>query len=134
MKKRVVNALPMVFTATAAAVFLAPIILVFCNSLMSSAEVNALYSMTEGFTELRLIPKMTTIEQYYRVMIENPAYLVVFWNSMKMVVPIVAGQVVLASVAAYALSCFRFRGRDIVFSSMSLSCSCRPRPRSFPIS
>lgn len=115
MKKKLIRALPAVFVATAAIVFISPIVLILCNSLMSSAEVSGLYSITEGYAKLRLIPKMTTIEQHYRVMIENPAYLIVFWNSIKIAVPIVTGQVFFASLAAYALSCFEFKGRNVVF-------------------
>jgi len=115
MKKRLTNIIPTVITAISALLFLAPIVLILCNSLMSTGEVNDIYSITEGYSPLRLIPKITTIQQYYRIMIENPEYLVVFWNSMKIVVPIVTGQVIFASVAAYALSCFRFKGRNIIF-------------------
>jgi len=114
-KKRLIKGLTTVFTVTAAMVFLSPIVIIIFNSLMSTTEVSGLYSITEGYARLRLIPKMTTIEQYYRIMIENPAYLIVFGNSMKITVPIVAGQVFFASLAAYALSCFEFKGKNVVF-------------------
>jgi len=115
MKRKIIKALPAVFVAAAAIVFLLPIALVITNSLMSSNEVNSLYAANEGFASLRLIPNTVTLEQHYRIMIENPEYLVVFLNSMKIAVSIVGGQVIMASFAAYALSCFRFRGRDTVF-------------------
>jgi len=114
-KKKVVNTLCTVLTGTAAMIFLLPILLVLCNSLMSSSEVNDLYAVTEGYAEFRMIPKITTIEQYYRALIENPGYLIVFWNSVRITVPIVIGQVFFASLAAYALSCFRFKGRNVIF-------------------
>ncbi|MGI6576905.1 MAG: carbohydrate ABC transporter permease [Eubacteriales bacterium] len=115
MIKKVIRALPTVFAVVTSGFFLLPIILVVFNSLMSSGEVNSLYAASNDYAVLRFIPKMTTIEQYYRVMIEDPAYLIVFWNSMRMVVPIVAGQVFFASLAAYALSCFEFKGREVIF-------------------
>ena len=98
------------------------------NSLMSPSEIVGLYA-SEGFSGLRLVPRMTTIEQYYRVMIEEPEYLAVFWNSVRIVVPLVLGQVFFASLAAYALSCFRFKGRNLIFSSMLPLCSCPRRRR-----
>lgn len=115
MKRRIVHALPIVFVVSVALMFLFPIAIVITNSLMSANEVNSLYVINEGYASLRFIPKRVTIDQHYRIMIENPAYLIVFWNSMKIVVPIVAGQVIIASFAAYSLSCFRFKGRDVVF-------------------
>lgn len=114
MKARIIKALPTIFVAVFAIAFLFPIVLILITSLMSSREVSGLYG-GEGYSVLRLIPKMVTIEQYYTVLLEDPAYLTVFLNSVRIVLPTVAGQVFFATLAAYALSCFEFRGRDVIF-------------------
>jgi len=100
-----------------------PIILTFTNSLMTEREIGFNYdligSMTntagEGkaaFVNLKLIPDWLSLEQYAQVLVWNPKFLQMFWNSVSLVLPIIAGQTAVASLAAYAFAKLRFRGRD----------------------
>lgn len=104
----------------------APIVLTLANSLMSEREIAENYELLGGmadaagkgagaFITLKLIPDWVTFEQYAKVLIETPLFLRLFWNSAGMVVPIVAGQTIVASLAAYAFAKLRFRGRDRLF-------------------
>jgi multiple sugar transport system permease protein len=63
----------------------------------------------------KFIPQIVVIEQYYDIMIKNNSYLFYFWNSVKIVVPIIIGQLITASTAAYAFSSFKFRFREQLF-------------------
>jgi multiple sugar transport system permease protein len=49
------------------------------------------------------------------VLIATPQFLHMFWNSVKMVVPIIIGQVAVASLAAFAFAKLRFPGREPIF-------------------
>ncbi|MFD1269405.1 carbohydrate ABC transporter permease [Paenibacillus motobuensis] len=109
-----------------AIILLFPIVITFTNSLMTEKEIHINYGpigqMNEvipgranPFVNLKLLPDKVSFEQYGKVLIDNPKYLMMFWNSVFLVVPIIAGQTIVAALAAYALSKLKFRGRDPLF-------------------
>ncbi|MEC0268286.1 carbohydrate ABC transporter permease [Paenibacillus anseongense] len=104
-----------------AIVLLFPIVITFTNSLMTAQEISINYSpigqmnKAARFVNIKLLPDQVTLEQYVKVLVGSPRYLEMFWNSVFMVVPIIAGQTLVASLAAYAFSKLRFRGREPLF-------------------
>ncbi|GIP47707.1 sugar ABC transporter permease [Paenibacillus sp. J53TS2] len=115
-----------------AAMLLFPIIITFTNSLMSEQELVIDYGnigkLTEAtstgadtFVNLKWVPDQITLEQYGQLLVHTPNYLLMFWHSVGLVLPIIAGQTAVAAMAAYALSKLRFRGRDAVFLVYLLS-------------
>jgi multiple sugar transport system permease protein len=108
--------------------FLLPIIVTMTNSFMSEDEIFDAYKAVnsnvymggddikaDDFSIFKFIPQIVVIEQYYDIMIKNNNYLFYFWNSVKIVVPIILGQLLIASMAAYGFSKFKFRFRDQLF-------------------
>ncbi|MBW7458567.1 carbohydrate ABC transporter permease [Paenibacillus sepulcri] len=104
----------------------APILLTFTNSLMTEQEIGRNYDLIgkmldaaaggkDLFVNLKILPDWLSFEQYSQVLIQNPKFMKMFWNSAGMVVPIIAGQTVIASLAAYAFAKLRFKGRDKLF-------------------
>ncbi|WP_195574116.1 carbohydrate ABC transporter permease [Paenibacillus sp. 1001270B_150601_E10] len=103
-----------------AALVLTPVLLAIINSLMTEQEIVANYGSlgktdTNIFVNLKLIPDWVSFEQYYRVLIATPVFLRMFWNSAGLVVPIIVGQVIAATLASFALARLRFPGRDALF-------------------
>ena len=108
-----------------AVVFLLPTVLTVTNSFMSETEIAANYGVVfaparEGAymseqINLKLIPDMVTFQQYNTVLIQTPEYLERFWISLGLVVPIVVVQIAVAALAAYALTRFRSRPKELVF-------------------
>ncbi|BBH19168.1 sugar ABC transporter permease [Paenibacillus baekrokdamisoli] len=103
-----------------------PIVVTFTNSLMTEGEIDHNYSLIgkmvniaggekDGFINLKLLPDWLSFHQYAEVLIHKPMFLQMFWNSVLMVTPIIAGQVLVASLAAYAFAKLRFKGRDKLF-------------------
>lgn len=114
------------FMAVIAVLLLFPIVITFTNSLMTEKEIEINYGpigqmneVIEGredpFVNLKLLPDQVSLDQYTKVLLDNPKYLTMFWNSVFMVVPIIAGQTLVAALAAYAFSKLKFRGRDPLF-------------------
>ncbi|MNO29133.1 L-arabinose transport system permease protein AraQ [compost metagenome] len=112
--------------AIIAVLLLFPIVITFTNSLMTEKEIEINYGpigqmneVIEGredpFVNLKLLPDQVSLDQYTKVLLDNPKYLTMFWNSVFMVVPIIAGQTLVAAFAAYAFSKLKFRGRDPLF-------------------
>ena len=110
-----------------AVVFLIPIIFTVCNSFMTEQEISANYGMVFDTDEnggksyisevvnLKFIPDEVTFEQYKTVLFKSPDYLLKFWNSMILVVPITVFQLVVALFAAYGFTRYRGRIREIIF-------------------
>lgn len=53
--------------------------------------------------------------QYFRLLFDSPAYLNLFWNSVGLAVPMVAGQLAVSALAAYAFTVLRFKGKEVLF-------------------
>ncbi|MGG4092414.1 carbohydrate ABC transporter permease [Paenibacillus lautus] len=109
-----------------AVVMLVPILLTFTNSLMTEQEIGRNYDLLgqmidvakggkDAFVNLKIIPDWLSFGQYAEVLVLTTKFLRMFWNSVALVVPIVAGQAVVASLAAYAFAKLRFIGRDKLF-------------------
>ncbi|GIP19981.1 sugar ABC transporter permease [Paenibacillus sp. J22TS3] len=109
-----------------AILLLFPIGITFINSLTTKQEIELNYGpigkinetvvgREMPFVNLKLMPDMVSLEQYGEVLVNSPKFLMMFWNSVFLVLPIIAGQVFVASLAAYALSKLNFRGRDALF-------------------
>lgn len=110
-----------------AVLFLMPIILTITNSFMSASEISANYGQVFATTDtggkvyisekvnLKFIPDMVSFSQYITVLLKSPEYLFKFWNSVILVVPIVAFQLLVAMGAAYGFTRYRGRIKEIIF-------------------
>ena len=77
--------------------------------------VPILFTLVNSFstgTAYGLLPQQWSLAGWYEVLIRRPHYLVKFWNSLILSVAIAAGQALVASLAGYAFSKFRFPGRE----------------------
>ncbi|GAA3405594.1 carbohydrate ABC transporter permease [Paenibacillus hodogayensis] len=108
--------------------FVFPIVLTLTNSLMTEGEISAhFYAISKhgekgndprisgSYVNVKWIPDKVTLSQYYGVLVKKQQFLLMFWNSVRVVVPIIAGQVVIASLAGYAFTQLRFRLREPLF-------------------
>lgn len=112
-----------------AAIFLTPIVLTITNSFMSQTEISANYGAVFARTEkgskvfissivnLKFIPDMVSFQQYVTVLLKSPEYLIKFWNSVILVVPIVIFQLTVALFAAYGFTRAKGKLKEIVFFS-----------------
>lgn len=128
IKKIILTLVALIFAVS----FLLPTILTIANSFMSSTEINTNYGVifnqykessygernTDYVAEkvnLKFIPDMVELSQYSTVLLKSPEYLLKFWNSVILVVPIVVFQIFIALGAAYSFMRFRGRIREIIF-------------------
>ena len=108
--------------------FLMPTVLTITNSFMTQSEISANYgkvfanvSGSDGKTyiadsvNLKFIPDKVTLHQYIAVLIRSPDYLLKFWNSVILVVPIVLLQLGVASITAYGFTRWRGKVRSFLF-------------------
>ena len=117
-----------VLAAFFALTFLMPTMLTISNSFMTQSEISANYgkvfanvSGSDGKTyiaetvNLKFIPDKVTFSQYVSVLFRSPDYLLKFWNSVILVVPIVLLQLVIASITAYGFTRWRGKVRSFLF-------------------
>ena len=97
-------------------IFLTPIILTITNSFMSQTEISAKVFISEK-VNLHFIPDIVSFSQYITVLFKSPDYLIKFWNSVILVVPIVIFQLTVALFAAYGFTRAKGKLKEIVFFS-----------------
>ena len=103
-----------------AIIMLVPVAVTILYSFCSPDEINA-FMKTRGnydtavWMELKLSPKVFSLSQYYEILVLDMSILRMFVNSAVYAVLILLGQAVVIPMMAYALSRFRFRGREAIF-------------------
>lgn len=131
-RQMVLKVLMTLFALSMALVFLAPIVLTITNSFMEESEIMANYGVIFGTgksnesgsavttyilqaVNLKFIPDMVSFSQYWTVLFNSPSYLLKFWNSVFLTVPVVMFQIVLAALASYGFSRYRGKKRELLF-------------------
>lgn len=71
---------------------------------------------TQGMAKWPLLVSWPTLQPLVELLLDTPQFFVMFWNSFKLVLPAVVGQLIVGAPAAWALSRFRFRGRGLLFT------------------
>ncbi len=104
---------------------LLPMVQTFLYSFSSIADMKD-YMGTRGnyddtvWMESNLSPRMFSIDQYYHILITDNTVLRLFLNSVGYAVLILLGQFLVIPPLAFALSKFRFPGRDALFFGIIL--------------
>lgn len=118
MKKRakIINTVVFVLALISAVIFLMPTVLTITNSLMSQTEIAANYGVVfeniSGSSKtfisekvnLKFIPDIVTFQQFKTAFITSPTYLLKFWNSVILTLPIMFGQLIVAAGASYTFA------------------------------
>lgn len=126
IRKGIFNTVAVILLGVVAIAFLMPIVLTISNSFMSQTEISANYgkifsSVTGGKTyiaekiNLKLLPDIVSFSQYSTALIKSPQYLLKFWNSVILVVPIMVFQIIVALGASYCFARFNTKFRAITF-------------------
>ena len=115
--------LAVVFSLT----FLMPTVLTVTNSFMTQSEISANYgevfqnaagtgdTYISDTVNLKFIPDKVSFSQYITTLLTSPDYLMKFWNSVLLVIPIVILQVGTAAITAYGFTRWRGKVRSFLF-------------------
>lgn len=97
-----------------------PVILLITGSVMDQYELrhylSPVFLQGEDFISWKFVPDYPTFQNYGRLLFQTPQFFVLFWNSMKLVVFILAGQLLIGVPAAWAFAVYRVRGSRALFS------------------
>ena len=106
--------------------FLLPLIVTLTNSFMAEAEIALNYTsglttfdlvdgITEKFQQIRLIPEQVGFWQYAEVLINQPSFLVLLTNSIKITLPVVLGSLMVSLLTAYGFTIWEWKHKEIIF-------------------
>lgn len=111
-KRRLLRVIPGLLTA----LLLLPLGLTLLYSFCSPAEIKAFMGTRnrydQGWMEIKLFPARFSLMQYWQVLITDISILRYYFNAVAYVSAILPGQALVIPMLAYALSRFRFPGRD----------------------
>ena len=112
--------LTFVLLCVIAAVMLIPIVFTFLYSFFPKSEISDYLNQRSSYDTSKWLPVLfspsqVSLRQYYKILIEDMTILRYFVNSAMYTAAILFGQALLIPAMAYALSRFRFRGRDALF-------------------
>ena len=116
MKKR---HLLMIFLLTVAAVLiLLPVIITFLYSFFAPDEIRSFMETRsqygEQMMEIKLSPHKVSLEQYWHILIEDTSVLRYYFNSIVYTLTILVCQAIIVPAMAYALSRYKYPGRDLL--------------------
>lgn len=110
--------LPLLFMM--AAVCVAPVGFLLAGSLMDQQELGvylgAVMGSREGYASWRMLPLFPTLRNFVEVLLDLPAFFVMFWNTVKLTVGTLAGQLLFAVPAAWGLARFRFPMKHTIYT------------------
>lgn len=97
-----------------------PVLVLLSGALMDSYELRRYLStvFTQGntFIDWKLIPDYPSFENYKKLLFETPQFFILFWNSMKLVVCILIGQLLMAVPAAWGFAVYQIKGSRVLFA------------------
>lgn len=106
--------------------FLMPLIITFSNSLMAEREILQNYAvkpdafdLADGilvrFKQFKLIPERATLKQYYEVLLGQPSFMILLFNSVKIVVPVTLGCLIVSVMTAFGFTVWQWRYKEVLF-------------------
>ena len=116
MKKR--HLLKIFLLTVAAVLILLPVIITFLYSFFAPDEIRSFMETRsqygEQMMEIKLSPHKVSLEQYWHILIEDTSVLRYYFNSIVYTLTILICQAIIVPAMAYALSRYKYPGRDLL--------------------
>ncbi|MGL5085799.1 MAG: carbohydrate ABC transporter permease, partial [Clostridium sp.] len=97
-----------------------PIILIISGSFMGLDELmlhlGPVLSNIDGYAVWSWFPQYPTLKSIVQLLLDTPEFFVMYWNSIKIVIFILGGQVLFAMPAAWAFAQYKFPYKKILFT------------------
>ena len=116
MKKKIIN-----FSLIILSLLICfPIIMLLTNSFMGKEELKEflvpILSGGEEYISLKLFPKFPTFKNYVKLLLDTPEFFVMYWNSVKIVLFVLLGQLLVGVPAAWGLAQYNFPLKKLLFT------------------
>lgn len=111
---------PLLLPAVLSVFIWLPLLFLVSGSFMAQGELtqklSPIVQSTSGLASWSLLPYSPTLRSYVELLLDSPEFFVMFWNSVKLVLLILGGQLLFGVPAAWGFAQFRFRGRSLLFT------------------
>jgi multiple sugar transport system permease protein len=115
------------FLIVLSAIFLFPLIATIAGSFMTETAITAEYTsristfdlargITEKYKPIPLIPNPVSLDQYAEVLINQPSFLILLFNSIKITLPVTLGCLAISLLSAYGFCLWQWRHKEAVFA------------------
>ncbi|HYE67219.1 MAG TPA: carbohydrate ABC transporter permease [Anaerovoracaceae bacterium] len=126
MSRRAENNMILAVLTSLGVLFLIPLIVTFTNSFMPANDIASHYTtqlsifdvlngVKEKFIQIPLIPSQISVSQYADVLINQPSFLILLTNSLKITMPVVLGNLIVSMLAAYGFTIWKWKHKEKVF-------------------
>lgn len=109
-----------VFLSIFACISVLPVLFLLIGSFMGNMEIRELLfpilGEAEGFASWKLMPRYPTIRSYVELLLDTPGFFVMFWNSVKITVGVLAGHLLVGVPAAWGFARYTFPGKKLLFT------------------
>ena len=121
------NSIPIViFLAILGSIVLFPLLVTIAGSFMTEQAIGINYTskvtsfdladgVTERFKRILLIPNPVSLSQYAGVLINQPSFLVLLFNSLKITLPVTAGALASGILTAYGFTLWKWKYKEQLF-------------------
>lgn len=97
-----------------------PVAVLFSGSLMDTYELSGYLStiFMDGteFISWRLMPEYPSFANYGKILFTTPQFFILFWNSIKLVLLILVGQLLVGIPAAWGFAVYQVKGSRVLFA------------------
>ena len=119
MKHKIFKKILLLLLLVLAVIICFPVVFLIVGSLMGTDELNhylgAVLGNADGFASWALLPTYPTFKAYVQLLLDSPEFFVMFWNSVKITVGVLAGQILVGVPAAWGFARYRFPGKNLLF-------------------
>ncbi len=96
-----------------------PLWLILSGSFMGNAELSGRFAPvfieSPGFASFYTLPMYPTLRGYVELLADTPKFFVMFWNSWKLVLPTLLGQLIVGIPCAWGFARYRFPMKKWIF-------------------
>lgn len=116
---RLLHILIRIFVISAAVASVMPLVFLICGTFTNEVELDQILASVigdgMGYATWHFIPLYPTVKNVVELLFDTPEYYVLFWNSVKIVGVVIAGQLLFAVPAARGLARSRSRWAKLIF-------------------
>ena len=109
-----------VFLPAFALFAVSPVIFLLAGTFMGNQEIieciSPVFMDGGGYAGWRLVPQYPTLGNVVELLLDSPEFFKMFWNSAKITVFILAGQLIFGMPAAWGMARYDFRGKKMIYT------------------
>jgi multiple sugar transport system permease protein len=119
LKQKAVQVLSYSILICSVLFILIPLWMMITGSLMGKHEVTrkmgVVLEVSQEPVSWTILPNFPTLQPYVELLLDSPKFFVMFWNSVKQVIPIILGQLFISVMAAWGFARYDFKGKKPLF-------------------